>query len=301
VVLTLPASGSLVVRYGSQARLTELSGATLQVLGGDRRSVQLDLILDPFPNILDGYGQLLGLPRLRGEDNREYRERLLLFLQSPPDTTVGGLLRRLGAAFGQLGLAHWDGVTTLTLDDGGLALQEVRVLEVARYQQYEEELLPDPDGSRFYAHTGGWRGGAGVWVAGLPRQDYSLSGQVVTFTTPVSGRVTARYTVEQFSFTRDTSGNILTLVPGHGLPSGQYRVLYTGRVKAFGLDQPEFQVDYLLTAEGLPNRLYLELATQLVRSAPHLLAQARWGGAVWTSRAEVPPHGPRLALAFDDS
>ncbi len=299
---TIPASGVLALNYHSQGLLTELEDGVVRIsrVGGGTPSLPLEA--DFQLNLLDGYGRLLGLPRLDGETNGAYKARLLTFLQAPSDTTVGGFLRGVGAELGTLYSTQWDGISSLTLDtNGSLKLREVLVVGVPRLRQFEDELTPASGTTVFTAHCGPWREGALVWIDGIPARNWSISGNRVTFTAPVSGRVTARYSVTSWSTTSDTSGNLRTIAAGTGLPSGSYTVVYAGQVRATTLDLPDTLRDRLLSAAGLPNQLYLDLARLLVQDDPTLFARARWGQASWLSRSEDHPGLSRLVVPFDQT
>jgi hypothetical protein len=294
--VTLPHSGTVELRYSSATRLAALSGATVLVERNGKSSGSLPLQEAFLPNLLDGYGALLGIPRLEGEKGDHYRARLLREMLAPASPVVDGVVRGISSRFGWLYGVEWDGRTTVTFS-GATSLT---VIDAERLLVVEEELSPAGDGLNFYASLSGWRDGSLVTVDGIPQFAYSRTDNKVTFTSAISGRVAAEYSVEQYVLTQDSSGKITALTAGTGLPSGSYTILWTDDVQAWTVDEQDFLQTRLLTADGKPNRLYVELAQALTEGNPTTFGRARWGRASWFYRQDNKPGTTHLPVPFDE-
>jgi hypothetical protein len=196
---------------------------------------------------------------------------------------------------------EWDGVNTLTLDTSGVSgITALHIAGVNRLREIEEVLTPDSDFQTFYASYGSWRPGWLVLVDGVPENLVSVSSNIVSLSRVVSGEVRATYAIEQYTTSGDTSGNIRVLFAGTGLSSGTYKLLLSRRVRGYPVDLADVQRALLLTVDGLPNALMLDLARQLSEGNPTAFATARWGSSAnWFERLEEQPRLSRLPLSFD--
>lgn len=304
--VNLPGSGTWLIAYGSSADLASLKASgtvTASWAGGDTR--QLRIQFTPFSNLFDGYGFLLGIPRIQipFESNFSYKARMLALVLSPPDTTLTGVLRGIGARFNLVRRVVWNGVSTLTLDAGGTQnITTVTVPNIDKYSDITETLYATSGSTVFYTELKDWRDRSIIFVNGIPVNNYAVSGNRVTFSQPVTGVVQAVYSVATYTLTTNSAGYINTVVPGQGIVSGSYNVLYTVGINAHVVDQPDYQRISLLTPNGLPNRLFLEIAARLTENNPTTFGRSRWGtNATWLDRTDKAPATSRLPIPFDNN
>lgn len=304
ISFSLPSGGPWQVAYGSQSLLEALNAAgTVTAMWAGGRSVPLSLILqDPF-NVFDGYGVLIGIPRFPDEDNLAYKRRLLIEMEAPGDPTVGGVVRGICSRLGQLSRRTWDGASDLSLDLTGVSgITQVLLPQVTRLREVTEPLTPSGGmfTTKFVATYGSWRNGWLVLVDGIPEANLTLDNNIVTLARPVSGAVSATYSIQQYSLTTVASGYIGGLEVGTGLASGSYSVFLSRYVNAHVVDLPSYQRDHLLDASGLPNQLFIELARRLTESNPTTFGRARWGHtASWFEETEDQPPAARLPIPMD--
>jgi hypothetical protein len=301
---SLPSGGPWQIAYGSQSLLTALNAAgtlTASWIGG--QTIPMALVPRKPYNVFDGYGSLIGIPRFLYEDNLAYKRRLLDEMEAPGDPTVGGVVRGICSRLGQLNKRRWDGASTLTLDTTGASgITHLFLPQVDQYREVTEQLAPSGGTitPKFLATYGSWRNGWLVLVDGVPEANVSLSSNIVTLSRPVSGAVTATYSVQQYRLTTIASGYIGNLEVGTGLASGSYSVFLSRYVDAHVVDLPDYQRDHLLDATGLPNQLFLELARKLTENNPTAFGRARWGlGANWFDESEDQPPSARLPIPMD--
>lgn len=104
---------------------------TLTVMDEQGRVVtseDLPLTLHSVWNFLDEFGLLLDLPRLYGERNHEYKERLLAVFQYPANSSRPGLLNALARELAQITTAEWeDGSQDLALPHSRVIPETIRV------------------------------------------------------------------------------------------------------------------------------------------------------------------------------
>lgn len=293
-----PTTGGITVRYASQSLLSQLASGRVLIEWYGNRTLSLPLIPQDLPNIFDGYGKLLGLPRLEDEDNLAYKNRMLVLAQAPPGSTIEGVVRGVAARIGRIYTRDWDGVSTLTFSISGITA--VHLVGIPRYRAITETLLPQSDRKTFYASYGGWLGGSSVLVDRIPQAGVSVSGSVVRLVHPTSGMVVASYFTQSYHLLYDGNGYITGIQPGTGIPSGRYTCIATRNVDAFVPDLPREQETRLLTPEGLPNRRFLELAEQIQARNPTVFARARWDtSSYWFPESEEKPVNSRLPLPLD--
>jgi hypothetical protein len=298
----LPASGGVNFYYGDQDILTDVASGVLLVQYRGGRTINLPLRQIPVANIFDAFGTLFGIPRFVGEDNLAYKQRLLAEAVSPATTDRGGVIRGVASRLGQLHVRAWDGVSTLQLDTTGASgITALRVVEFPRFREITETLSPSGL-NRFIATHDSWRPGYLILVDGVPDPEAAVAGNVVTLARIATGAVSATYSIEQWSTTSNVSGTIHSLLPGTGIPSGDWRVLYACHVQAYPVDLPSVKQGLLLQANGLPNQLFLELAHRLTEDNPTAFGRARWGsGAAWFVGSDERPALTRLPIVFDDT
>lgn len=303
IYFSLPASGVWQLAYGSQRLLTALNASgtiTTRWTGG--QSVPLPLLLQRPANVFDSYGALIGIPRFLQEDNRAYKRRLLSEMEAPGDPTLGGVVRGICSRLGKLIRVVWDGTSDLALDaTGASGITFTFLPQVDQLRQITEPLTPLAGlTTQFIATYSNWQNGYLVLVDGVPEGNTSLAGNIVTLSRLVSGAVTATYSVRQYDLDAGPSGFISGIRVGTGLASGAYSVFCSCHVNARVVDLPSYQRSFLLTAAGLPNQLFLELARQLTESNPTTFGRARWGpGAYWFTGAEDQPQSARLPVPMD--
>ena len=297
---TLSSTGTKCFRFASQALLDSFDSGRIVVEWKTGNSVSLPLTRKEPDNIFDGYGSVLGIERLEDEDNTAYKSRMLSTVIAPPDATQSGVVRGIAARLGNLNSTRWNGVSTLTLDASGTQrITDLKIPGVPRFREITEQIS-SVSGAIFYSTYGGWRPGHLVLIDGLPQSNVVIAGNKITFPAPVTGTVVAIYSVEQYSTTSDASGYIRTLVPGTGLASGSHTVLYSQAVRVHSVDLEEFQKTTLLTPEGLPNRLFIELTNQLNADSQTIFGRARWGThATWLEQSDDKPSSARLVIPFD--
>lgn len=110
--------------YGAD-QMPPFGFVTLVVTDQNGRTVtteELPLTLHPVWNFLDEFGLLLDTPRLYGERNHEYKERLLAVFQYPANSSRQGLLNALVRELSQIATVQWDDPTQ------DLALPHSRVI-----------------------------------------------------------------------------------------------------------------------------------------------------------------------------
>lgn len=306
--VNLPGSGTWQIAYGSWADLASLldSGTVVvSYLGGITRSLPLQFT--PVSNLFDGYGFLLGIPRIQQpiiETNTSYKARMVSTVLAPPDTTLTGVLRGISSDFNLLRRAVWDGVSTITLDSlGSQKITSITVVGVDRFFEVQETLYSISSGNTvFYSTFSNWRQGGLVFVNGIPTNTYSLSGNRLTFFQPVTGSVQVIYSSERYTPLLNSNGYIYRVSPGQGLASGSYNIIYTSAVNAHVVDQPDYQTTSLLTAAGLPNALFSEIAAKLTENNPTTFGRARWGiHSTWFELTDDKPEISRLPIPFDDN
>lgn len=296
----LPITGTVAVRYASQAILDGLDGELdISWLGGATKTFELTFITPS--NIFDAYGDLIGLKRITGEDNLTYKNRLKIALLAPANTTIPGVIRGVAAQIGLISSTPWDGVSTLVLDASGTSgITQVTVVEFPQIREVTEQLTPDNQNpSKFYASYSGWRGGAIIFEDGRTVPVSSVSGNVVTLGRPASGFVQATYSFSQYSTSGDTSGFIRAILPGYGVTSGSYTLVITRNVKAYTPDLPSVQLDRLLLANGLPNRLFLDIVREVNEGNPTVFGRGRWAWATWFEQTDELPPMARLPVSLD--
>ena len=304
--VTLPGSGTWLIAFGSNVDL-----ANLQVTGSCNfswaggQSITLPLIFTPVPNLFDGYGALFGLPRFLQpiESNYSYKGRLLSLIQSPPDATVDGVIRGIGSRLGSVSKLRWDGVSPVTLDAGGTQkITSIKIVEFNQFYEIDDQLLPTPGNTLYYSTFSNWRQNAIVFVNGLPTSSYTVSGNLVSFFQPVTGTVEAIYSVQTYSLAVGSNGYITGITPGQGVVSGNYTVLITKAVNAHTVDDLNYQKTNLLDASGLPNALFVEIASRLTENNPTSFGRARWGSnANWFEQSDQKPEISRLPIPLDSN
>jgi hypothetical protein len=298
---TVPFTGTILIAWGSQSLLTGLLSGSVRIAGPGGQSVDLPLAWIDRPNLFDGYGDLLALPRLPREDNLSYKRRLLTETEIPYDESESGASRAIAARLGLIASLRWDGVSTLPIDPGDVSgITAIRIASVDRIRSVQESLLPIDAGLRTYHATyPNWRHGWLLFVDGIPEPGVSLSGNVVTLSRSTSGAVLAQYAVDQYRIQYSSSGTIRALLPGTGLSSGGYQVLLARGVAVHSTDRLEFRRDRLLDARGLPNGLFLDLSSALLRDNPTLFARARWDHASWLHQSDRTPASVHLQVPMD--
>jgi hypothetical protein len=298
----LPVSGAVFLSYGSQALLTALPSGTARVTSPFGLSVRLPLIARPLPNRIDGWGELIGLPRFRDEDDRAYKARQVRYLLVGAGTERPIASLRIAAQLGLLSQFLWSGTGPLVIDPTGASgFTEVIVAGVPRLLTVQEELLPLGDGLTYAASHAGWKRGYLVTAGGIPAAGASLSGSLVTFVHAPSGRVAAQYTVERWREQRLATGTIGTIVAGTGMPSGAYNVLASRAVTLLSPDLPQVQTDHLLLPNEQPNGLFRALAETLAARSTRTIGRARWGLGEWLDPGDGlrPDQMARLPVPFD--
>lgn len=298
------------IRWASRAVQEQLADAVVTITRSGGRVV-FPLASERVDNLFDAFGCLYGLPRFDDEDNLSYRDRLLLESRDPADSTVGGVIRGVASRIRTLSLVDWQAESDLALDAASaLRITQVHLIGEPRLREVREDLLPQDateDGAaEFLATWGDWRPGALVLVNGIPRNDWTLGGPggaSVLFPEPVQGRVHASYSLERFVVERDGDGYVTHLRVGAGLlpknANESYLVAVAREVTALPVDLPDIQRARLLTAEGLPNALFLDIAHQLTASNPTALGRGVWGAGVWFTATEDRPPAARIPLPFD--
>lgn len=298
----LPSSGTKTVRYGSQQVLNALSSGTVTVdrYGGGSRLLSLQQLWPK--NLLDDWGALFGLPRFENEDNQSYRDRLVTGVLVGDQTTEPGLLRGLANQLGLVQRVDWDGISTLTLDSSGVSgITNLWVRELPRYRKVEEDLFPAPGSTtQFWSTYHTWSPGWLVLVDGVPTLGASVASGQVTLTEGTTGRVSAEYSLEHYSFSLNPSGSLAAVLPGCGVTSGSYQVIVSRSIDVHSLDNPDFRETELYTAEGLATLLLLDLSRELREGNPSALSRGRWGAeAVWLGAEEQGPGIQYLPARFD--
>jgi hypothetical protein len=303
VTFTLPVTGVISVRYQSQARYADLVSGTVLLERRSSRTVPLPLTVEPLLNLFDGWGSILGIPRLPDEDNVAYKARLLAEAEAPPNSTETGVIRGIASRLGLLSRTYWNGIDELEFSEEEVTA--VHLVGVDMFFGVTEQLTPEPRESvtepvdTYYASYTDWREGWYVYVDGVPAQGVTVSGNVVTLGEETSGVVTAAYTVARYQLERDAEDYILSVQPGQGLPPGNYVVLYSRQVLVHGLGAETVQDALLLTAAGLPNELFLELHRTLASGSTTSLGRAGWETAYWFASPEETPGTTQVALPFD--
>jgi hypothetical protein len=304
--VTLPGTGAWLISYGSLSDLASIRASgtvTISYLGGTTRDLPLQFA--PISNLFDGYGFLLGIPRILIplETNLSYKARMVSTVLAPPDATLDGVIRGISSRFGLVRRAIWDGVNSLTLDAAGSQkITTVKVVGVAKIFEVNETLYPTSGNTVFYSTFSNWREGALVLISGVPVNSYTASGNRITFSQPITGSVDVVYSVKTYSTLLTSDGYISTVVPGQGLTSGSYNIIYTSAVNAHVVDQPDYQTASLLTSSGLPNGLFLEIAARLSENNPTAFGRARWAGnATWFEQTDQQPEISRLPVPFDSN
>lgn len=304
--VTLPATGEWQIGYGSNVDLASLLAfgtTTVSWLGGATRPLPLSFV--PVSNLFDGYGLALGITRIRRpiESNLSYKGRMVSLVLAPPDTTTDGVIRGIGGVLALTNRVQWDGVSTLVLDPASnKKITSVTVVGVDRFKEINETLLPTSGSNLFYSSFSNWRQDSIVFVNGIPVNNYTVSGNLVSFLQPVTGTVNAIYSVATFNLITGSNGFTTTVFPGQAISKGTYDVLYTMVVNAHTVDQPDYQLTNLLLPNGLPNSLFLDIAKRLSENNPTAFGRARWGGnSTWFEQTDQKPTISRLPIPFDSN
>lgn len=286
--------------YGSQYFARTLASGTVVFTKANSESISLKLNEIPPSNVFDGYGSLVGLPRLKKENNKDYKQRLLGEVQAPPDSSLNGIVRGASSRLGRTVVLNWDGITNKTLDSvGASGITLVTIPRVSQYREITEELIQQSDYTYLSAYSN-WRDGWLVYVGGLPEHNVQRSGNIVTLSRKASGSVTANYYLQQYSFTTNVSGFVDTIIAGEGVSSGCYTIVLSRNARAYTVDNLNFLNDKLLSDSGLPNSLFYEVANIINATNRTAFDRSSWGQASYWFNDSEPKSGiSYLSMQFD--
>src|SRR5207247_6831086 len=140
----------------------------------------------------------------------------------------------------------WDGVSSLTLDPlQNQNITTIKVVGVEKVYEIQEQLYPT-NTTTYYSTFSNWRQDSIVFVNGLPTTSYTVSGNRITFSQPITGTVEVVYSVESYTNIIGSNGFIVGLNPGTGIVSGTYDVIYTRKINAHTVDLLDYQRTSLL-------------------------------------------------------
>jgi hypothetical protein len=293
-----PVDVALFASYGSQSTLSALSSGTVVISWQGSETISLPLLEQEVPNLFDGYGSLLGVTRLDREDNLTYKRRMLTLIQAAPGCDIGGVIRGVAIRTGLAHTTQWNGVDNLTFTVSGITA--VHLVGVTRFRRISETLSSQGDGTRFYSTYSNPRPGWTAFVNGIPEPGVSVSGNLYTFSHAVTGVAVVDYYTETYRLAYGGDGYISGITAGTGLPSGKYTAVASRSISAYVPDLVSVQEERLLTADKLPNREFLELASLLQKDNPTAFGRARWESHdYWFASGEEAPRNTRLPLPLD--
>ena len=287
---TVPNTGSLSVWVASQRYAAALlSTGTITFTRYQGGTAPLDFSIVLVENPLDHHGLYYGLPRLKQESNLDYRTRLTVAAQHPSSTSIADASLKVATQLGLIGTIAWDGVTSLTLDSGNVSgIWWVWVDGLDLFTTKTEILTDTGDHLNFRAAHPGWRPNSFITSDGAAVRGYTVSGNLVTMSSSVTGTVQAHYGVSGYAVAYNASGHVTGLTSTTGSVSGSYRVVWARRVTAHSPALPSYLKATLLDGAGLPTLRYRQLMAALREGDTTLASQARWDAASWLDDIDQP-------------
>ncbi len=216
----LPLTGNVVLRYQGLSHSAAVTGVWV--------NSHAPVVVEQFDlwNVFDSFGLLLGLSRVSGETNRDYKDRLINIFQAPPGVTKRGILFGMGRELQLAGSLDWDGVSTVTFATSGVTgVTHVYVDNLPQTGSVRMEALTPASGNSwsanntYYSLHEEWLPGWKVFLDGRLITTESHSGMTQSGNTlrilcgAVSGDVRASYQYANYTTTKDASGYILTVSP----------------------------------------------------------------------------------------
>jgi len=101
----------------------------LTVIIDDKQFIDIPLLTHMVWNYFDEFGYLLGCPRIHGEKNSEYKERILDVFVNKPGASMDQLLNGISRELGLTKKTEWDGKNPLELKDPMIVVNKIKLDE----------------------------------------------------------------------------------------------------------------------------------------------------------------------------
>ncbi len=246
-----------------------------------------------YKNTWDILGEYNNLPRVRFENNTDYKDRLSLVRRLKSEgreCVLGGSSNKLSA----LKLIRWDGVSSI--DIAATYSLFTRVILTGRKEIEQAEEVLEPVSENLYSsRTKNWLSGAEIYINGLKVQDsWTASGGLVSFSIPTNNKtITARYSYKTFEI---SSGSIIST---GNLPKDNYILGVVTGIDIFSLSE---LLETDLLSEGIPTLYFRQIINYLTEKHPFGYNKTRWGtpqGRFFNEETTAPLPS-KLSLPFED-
>lgn len=281
-------TGPVTIVYQSNSLLSDLTNATVSINNGP--AVPLEYM--DYWSSIDEIGLVVDLPRFLGEDNQSYWKRLKSVYPFLGSSTEDGLKQAVGRRLGVLDTSYWNGMILLTWNSSSIA--DVWIHELPKYSYSLEEMMKE-QGLIYYT------------TKREIEQPYIFNEGALLNVTPASGRIYAssaysnslianyRYT----NYVVQPSGNITVLQRTGNTAEDIYEVAWTTGIQVNTLSKKKYKEQKLLTGDGLPTSLFLDIANNIRKKVNVTLGYARWEKVHWFTQDEISPQLDYIPIPMD--
>ncbi len=288
--IVLPTISNVTTIYASRNIRNLLTSGSVSVNGGP----QINLHLFDFWNSFDELGLVTDLERFLSENNYDYWNRLRTSYPFMGASTEDGVRKTVSRRTGNLSIGYWDGLTTLTWAASS-SPSHIWVHNLPQKQYVRNQKLRQSD-STYFGSKADWE------------QPYVFHDGLILTVVPVSGKITtsdvyqnslyASYAYTNYSYT--TSGNlIMALSRTSNTLQDIYEVAWCPNIEVNTLSKKSYRDSLLLTGNGTPTDLLLNLSKKIEESVRKTLGYSDWNNTYWFLDNEVSPISGYLPLEMD--